>query len=139
MTELYLKVWFNFLQINVAFERLYVEFKNECTGLHIFSSRSQHGSLCVIDLLWEKAGWISCNKDLTIYLRTKTSELYLLSKCNKSLKNSIQRMLTEDIYPTCPQRRSILHNGIHLDLLESICKLMHLFQYSTKYSVYIYQ
>ena len=32
--------------------------------------------------------------------------------------------------------RSIIHNDIHLDLLGSICKLVHLFQNSTKYNAY---
>ena len=34
----------------------------------------------------------------------------------------IFRSKLQEILPACPQRRSILHNDLHLDLLESICK-----------------
>lgn len=42
--------------------------------------------------------------------------------CSQLLKR-----LSQEIHPDCPQRGSILHNGLHLYKLESICKPANLF------------
>ena len=39
--------------------------------IQLLSSRSNHRSLCGIDLLWGQFGWISCNKSLKIMLGTE--------------------------------------------------------------------
>ena len=49
----------------------------------------------------------------------------------------IKTVFSSEFHPACPQVRSILHNCLCLDLLESICKTMHLFKNSTEYNAYI--
>ena len=51
-----------------------------------------------------------------------------LADLNASMvSSSYQDFSSQEIHPACPQVRSIQHNGLCLDLLESICKSVNLF------------
>ena len=65
-------------------------------------------------------------------------EVYSTQMKTVLVPNSTFRLLSQDIHPACPQRRSILHNCLCLGLLKCIliCKPVHLFLNSSHYSAY---